>query len=102
MPWAPTFASGPALRSEAGGGLRRDFRGRRLVVNLMRALHLVALAGFAAAVLKRSDLAGKTGGWTDQLQVFERDGQACLRCRDVVSKVRISGRTAYMCESCQV
>ena len=48
------------------------------------------------------DLAGKTGGWTDQLQVFERDGQACLRCRDVVSKVRISGRTAYMCESCQV
>jgi hypothetical protein len=51
VPWAPTFASGPVLRSEEGGRPRRDFRGRRLIVNLMRALHLVALAGFAAAVL---------------------------------------------------
>ena len=48
------------------------------------------------------DLAGKPGGWTEQLQVFERDGQACLRCRGVVSKVRLAGRTAYLCEACQV
>ena len=67
-------------------------------------MHAVATRGTArrTTALGRDDLAGKTGGWTDQLQVFERDGQACLRCRDVVSKVRISGRTAYMCESCQV
>lgn len=51
MPWAPTFASGPALRSDDASRVRRDFPGRRLTVNLLRALHLVALAGFAAAVL---------------------------------------------------
>lgn len=51
MPWAPTFAFGPALRSDGENLARRDFRGRRLIVNLMRATHLVALAGFAAAVL---------------------------------------------------
>lgn len=49
-----------------------------------------------------SDLAGKPGGWTSELQVYERDGQACLRCRDVVSKARVSGKTAYLCQSCQV
>ena len=48
------------------------------------------------------DLAGKAGGWTDQLQVFERDGLACLRCRGVVSKIRMANRTSYLCESCQV
>ena len=31
--------------------MRHDFPGRRLTVNLMRALHLVGFAGFAAAVL---------------------------------------------------
>ena len=51
MPSASTFASGRALRNPDDQRVRRDFPGRRLTVNLMRALHLVALAGFAAAVL---------------------------------------------------
>ncbi len=58
MWWAPTFASGRALRNDDANPARRDFRGRRLIVNLMRATHLVALAGFAAAVL-----AAGPNGW---------------------------------------
>ncbi|MCB0987291.1 MAG: hypothetical protein H6519_02895 [Microthrixaceae bacterium] len=48
------------------------------------------------------DLAGQPGGWTAQLQVYERDGLACQRCRGVVSKIKLTGRTVYLCESCQV
>ena len=48
------------------------------------------------------DLTGKPGGWTDELQVFERDGKACRRCRGVVSKIRLGGKPAYLCEACQV
>ena len=48
------------------------------------------------------DLAGDPGGWTDELQVFERDGQACRRCRGVVSKMRIANKTVYYCDACQV
>lgn len=48
------------------------------------------------------DLTGKPGGWTAQMQVHERDGQACQRCRGVVSKVRMANKTVYLCESCQV
>jgi formamidopyrimidine-DNA glycosylase len=48
------------------------------------------------------DLTGKPGGWTAELQVFERDGKACRRCRGVVSKVRMSAKTVYLCEDCQV
>ncbi|MEO6628997.1 MAG: DNA-formamidopyrimidine glycosylase family protein [Aquihabitans sp.] len=49
-----------------------------------------------------SDLTGKPGGWTSELQVFERDGLACLRCRGVISKIRQSNKPVYLCESCQV
>ncbi len=49
-----------------------------------------------------TDSAGEPGNWTGSLQVYERDGKACLRCRDVVSKIRVSGKTAYLCEACQV
>ncbi len=48
-----------------------------------------------------ADLAGKPGGWAEH-QVYERDGQACLRCRGVVSKVRQANKVVYLCESCQV
>ena len=48
------------------------------------------------------DTAGKPGGWTNELQVFERDGKACRRCRSVVSKVRMGGKAVYLCDDCQV
>ncbi len=48
------------------------------------------------------DSAGKPGGWTGELQVFERDGKACLRCRGVVSKIRMGNKPVYLCEACQV
>jgi formamidopyrimidine-DNA glycosylase len=48
-----------------------------------------------------SDLTGKPGGWSEA-QVYERDGLACLRCRGVVSKVRMGNKPVYLCESCQV
>lgn len=58
--------------------------------------------GVTASDGQYSDLAGKPGGWTSELQVFERDGQACLRCRGVISKTRMANKTVYLCESCQV
>lgn len=48
------------------------------------------------------DLTGKPGGWTAELQVYERDGLACRRCRGVVSKVRMGNKPVYLCEDCQV
>ena len=47
------------------------------------------------------DLTGKPGNW-GEMQVFERDGLACLRCRGVISKIRLSNKTVYLCEDCQV
>lgn len=47
------------------------------------------------------DLAGNPGGWSEQ-QVYERDGKACLRCRGVISKIRLNRQAVYVCRDCQV
>ena len=49
-----------------------------------------------------SDLSGKPGDYQVELKVFERDGQACKRCRSVVAKAKFSGKVVYYCPECQV
>ena len=76
---------------------------RRFYRAVVETLHEAAKhRGVTTADGQYSDLAGKPGGWTDELQVFERDGKACRRCRGVVSKIRMSGKPVYLCEECQV
>ena len=62
--WAPTFASGPGLsrreRDDEEG--RRDFRGRGLLINLLRVIHIAGLAGLSAAVLAGGDNLRAWGG----------------------------------------
>ena len=76
---------------------------RRFYRAVVETLHEAAKhRGVTTALGQYVDSAGKPGGWTDSLQVFERDGKACLRCRAVVSKVRMANKTVYLCEECQV
>jgi formamidopyrimidine-DNA glycosylase len=76
---------------------------RRFYRAVVETLHEAAKhRGVTTSDGQYADLTGKPGGWTDELQVFERDGKACRRCRGVVSKVRMSGKPVYLCEACQV
>ncbi|MCB1038589.1 MAG: hypothetical protein KDA94_03510, partial [Acidimicrobiales bacterium] len=76
---------------------------RRFYRAVVETLHESAKhRGVTASDGQYSDLTGKPGGWTDELQVFERDGKACRRCRSVVVKVRQGGKPVYLCEDCQV
>jgi formamidopyrimidine-DNA glycosylase len=76
---------------------------RRFYRAVVETLHEAAKhRGVTTSDGQYADLAGKPGGWTAELQVFERDGKACRRCRSVVSKVRQGGKAVYLCEACQV
>lgn len=48
------------------------------------------------------DLHGRPGSYQAEHQVYGRDGQACQRCRAVVTKAKFQGRTTYFCPNCQV
>lgn len=76
---------------------------RRLYRALVETLHEAAKhRGSTLADGNYHDLAGKPGDYQGELKVYERDGLACKRCRAVVTKARVAGRTIYFCPECQV
>ena len=76
---------------------------RRLYRAVVETLHEAAKhRGVDARRDGFTDLAGKPGGWMGELQVYERDGQACNRCRNVVTKIRFSRQARVRVPECQV
>lgn len=48
------------------------------------------------------DLYGAVGEFQTQLKVYQREGEACRRCRTPVERARWSNRSTYYCPQCQV
>lgn len=76
---------------------------RRLYRSLVEILHEATKHhGTSTGEHPFADLHGKEGGFQEELQVWDRDGQPCRRCRQTVTKQRSGGRVTYWCPSCQV
>lgn len=76
---------------------------RRLYRAVVETLHeAIKYNGSSLADEQYVDLFGKTGTYQDHHQVYDRDKQACRRCRGVVTKAKFAQRTTYFCEACQV
>lgn len=92
-------------------GLRHDRDSNALTSQEMRRLYRAVVEtlhdgakhrGTTTSDGRYHDLAGKPGGYQDLLQVYERAGKACKRCRGTVAKVRYSKGHVFMCPDCQV
>jgi len=104
---------GPVYSDEIAwqAGLRHDRDSHKLTSQEMRRLYRALVEtlhdgakhrGTTLADGRYHDLAGKPGGYQDLLQVYERAGKACNRCRGTVTKVRYGKSHVYMCTDCQV
>ncbi len=47
------------------------------------------------------DADGRKGDYVKELKVYNREGKKCFRCRDVIKRIKIGGRSAYFCPECQ-
>jgi formamidopyrimidine-DNA glycosylase len=92
-------------------GLRHDRDTNALTSQEMRRLYRAVVEtlhdgakhrGTTVADGRYHDLSGAPGGYQDLLQVYERAGEACKRCRGTVAKVRYSKSHVFMCPDCQV
>jgi formamidopyrimidine-DNA glycosylase len=52
-------------------------------------------------VVNFSYLNGRSGKFSDQLQVFGKDGLPCTKCRSEIVKKRVCGRGTHFCPKCQ-
>ena len=47
------------------------------------------------------DTAGKEGYYADYRLVYQREGESCQRCKTKIKRVKIGGRSAHFCPTCQ-
>ncbi|MET1049471.1 MAG: bifunctional DNA-formamidopyrimidine glycosylase/DNA-(apurinic or apyrimidinic site) lyase [Acidimicrobiales bacterium] len=94
-----------------GAGLRYDRLSdslstqeiRRLYRSLVETLHdAIKYRGSTLADGQYVDLQGKPGEYQEHHQVYDREGQACRRCRAVIVRVKANQRSTFFCEQCQV
>lgn len=76
---------------------------RRLYRALVETLQdAVKHRGSSLADEQYRDLFGELGGYQHHHQVYDREGQACQRCRQTIVRSRYSNRSTFYCEACQV
>jgi formamidopyrimidine-DNA glycosylase len=107
---------GPVYADEIlfAAGLRHDRDSDKLTEQEIRRLYRAIVETMQDAVKYRMSPAGVAANKAanagdpfdddngEHLKVFERDGEACRRCRHHIVKLRIGGRPTYFCEACQV
>jgi formamidopyrimidine-DNA glycosylase len=48
------------------------------------------------------DVYGRPGTYQEEHQVYDREGEACRRCRALIVRAKFQGRSTFYCEHCQV
>ncbi len=92
-------------------GLRYDRAADSLTATEVRRLYRAIVETLADAIKHRGssladeqyrDLFGEIGDFQGSHQVYDREGQACRRCRNVIVRVKTGGRSTFFCDHCQV
>jgi formamidopyrimidine-DNA glycosylase len=91
-------------------GLRYDRLSDKLTSQDVRRLYRALLETAQEAVKARGtswgadgfrDLQGNEGMFQIELKVYEREGEACRRCRNRIERAEFDGRVSYFCPQCQ-
>jgi formamidopyrimidine-DNA glycosylase len=94
-----------------GAGLRWDRMSDSLSDQEIRRLYRAIVETLQDAVKYRGssladeqyvDLFGKPGEFQLHHKVYAREGEACRRCRHVIVRQRVGGRSTFFCDACQV
>jgi len=47
------------------------------------------------------DAYGRQGDFLNHLKVYGREGEKCYRCKDIIKRIKLGGRSAHFCPACQ-
>ncbi len=92
-------------------GLRHDRISNSLTAQEIRRLYRGMVETLTEAIKHRGssladeqyrDIFGDSGDFQSLHRVYDREGQPCRRCRAVVVREKVAGRSTYFCPQCQV
>ena len=76
---------------------------RRLYRAMSETLHdAIKHRGSSLADEQYRDLFGNVGGFASEHNVYDREGQPCRRCRSPIQRIKLGGRSHFLCAQCQV
>jgi len=94
-----------------GAGLRFDRSSETLSSQEVRRLYRSMVEVLQDAIKHRGssladeqyrDLHGVMGEYQHQHKVYDREGEACRRCRSPIERLKFNGRSTFFCPQCQV
>ena len=47
------------------------------------------------------DASGEAGSYQDQLRVYDREDEECIKCDNQINRIKVGGRSSYFCPQCQ-
>jgi formamidopyrimidine-DNA glycosylase len=92
-------------------GLRYDRSSDSLSSQEVRRLYRAMVETLQEAIKHRGssladqqyrDLFGEPGEFQTLHKVYDREGEACRRCRSTIVRVKVNGRSSFLCPQCQV
>ena len=92
-------------------GLRYDRLSHSLTSQEVRRLYRAMVETLQEAIKHRGssladeqyrDLFGAPGEYQTMHKVYDREGEACRRCRSTIVKVKVNSRSSFLCPQCQV
>ena len=92
-------------------GLRYDRSSDSLSTQEIRRLYRAMVETLQEAIKHRGssladeqyrDLFGEVGEFQSLHKVYDREGEACRRCRSTIVRVKANGRSSFLCPQCQV
>ena len=92
-------------------GLRHDRSSESLSSQEVRRLYRAMVETLQDAIKHRGssladeqyrDLFGEVGEFQQLHKVYDREGEACRRCRSIIVRVKANGRSSFLCPQCQV
>jgi formamidopyrimidine-DNA glycosylase len=67
----------------------------------IRTVLLASIKKRGTTISDYRDVDGEPGGFDTRLQVYDRAGQKCRRCRSTIKRVVFTNRSAFYCPQCQ-
>jgi formamidopyrimidine-DNA glycosylase len=92
-------------------GLRHDRSSDDLTPQEIRRLYRAMIETLQEAIKHRGssladeqyrDLFGEAGDFQHLHNVYDREGEACPRCRSVIVRIKANGRSSFFCPHCQI
>ena len=71
------------------------------IISSSKKIILKAIEEKGTTIKSYTSSLGVTGNYQKYLNVHKKEGCSCVRCNNIIKRIKVGGRSTYYCENCQ-